>query len=718
MRFVDRSGTSPPALLTGPVFQRLRESYLEFLRLDPKERAQTRPPDRHLSDDGSIFRVLHDLFAGRCAFCESTGRLQIWRFRPTSEALPLDRWGEGRLHYGWLADAWQNLYLICDDCRPSPANAFPVEGPRSPVPTPVQYGAFVRDQTAIWPLPLAEKPLLIDPCQDRDMLRFFRAARDGTLLPVHPRGDPTIQIYRLNRDDLVAARQAAVADSADQIARRIAGDGGADPGVGPSVRFPGFLAILVASERSVLQQLTPARPPARQRAAKAPATPPLWHLDRIEITAFKALENITLAPPRAAPGERTPALLILGENAAGKSSILEAVALAAVDDRARARLGQDPAKLLLDPRFMGTAWMKPRTEGRVGLRLVAETGETAETVLHLTPTGFHQTGALPPDFPVFAYGAYRHYRDDFRPWSADRGVISLFRSDSLLSNPEKWLLTLPEDTFDAVVSALRSIFGPGGGFRIIVRDPTRGECLVVTELEPGVQIRTPLSSVSSGFRTILALACDVMRWLLDRNRGWRFPTLTMARGLILIDEVEAHLHPRWKVQIMDGLRRALPGMTFIVTTHDPLCLRGMRDGEVMVLHRVPGAAAGSDLPVMVESLRELPKVAQLTVEQLLTSDLFNLFDTDDPVTGRAMAELADALVAARNGRVADGMGALLARFRQEIDDALPVGSTEVSRLVQEAVADYVIERGKLAEPARRDLRAATKRRILSALERL
>jgi hypothetical protein len=67
-----------------------------------------------------------------------------------------------------------------------------------------------------------------------------------------------------------------------------------------------------------------------------------------------------------------------------------------------------------------------------------------------------------------------------------------------------------------------------------------------------VSSRTPLSSVSSGFRTILALTCDVMRWLIEREKG--FTTLDAARGLFLIDEVEAHLHPRWKVTSMDGLR--------------------------------------------------------------------------------------------------------------------------------------------------------------------
>src|SRR3546814_20575292 len=63
-------------------------------------------------------------------------------------------------------------------------------------------------------------------------------------------------------------------------------------------------------------------------------------------------------------------------------------------------------------------------------------------------------------------------------------------------------------------------------------------------------------------------------------------SLANARALVLVDEIEAHLHPRWKLRIMKGLREALPNVTFIVTTHDPLCLRGLGANEVMVLRRI------------------------------------------------------------------------------------------------------------------------------------
>lgn len=149
MRFVQRPDIAPEAL-SAPSFRRMREAYLEFLRLDHRRRAQTRPPDRHLPISPPLDDAVAQLFDHKCAFCETRVRLSTYRFRPTSEALPAEG-AEGMLAYGWLADVWQNLYPICRDCQPINPNHFPVTGPRMPLPTPAEYGAYIekgRDPTS------------------------------------------------------------------------------------------------------------------------------------------------------------------------------------------------------------------------------------------------------------------------------------------------------------------------------------------------------------------------------------------------------------------------------------------------------------------------------------------------------------------------------------------------------------------------------------------
>src|SRR5690606_36082177 len=121
-----------------------------------KHRSQTRPPDRHLPPDRSLLEAVSALFDGNCAFCETREKLSVYRFRPTSEALPLDSRADGYMAYGWLADVWQNLYPICNECRPRQLSYFPVTGNRSPTPGPEQYEQFVQTGRSLWPFDLEE----------------------------------------------------------------------------------------------------------------------------------------------------------------------------------------------------------------------------------------------------------------------------------------------------------------------------------------------------------------------------------------------------------------------------------------------------------------------------------------------------------------------------------------------------------------------------------
>ena len=205
------------------------------------------------------------------------------------------------------------------------------------------------------------------------------------------------------------------------------------------------------------------------------------------------------------------------------------------------------------------------------------------------------------------------------------------------------------------------------------------------------------------------------RGLLDGSAAGEFDGFRSAQGVVLIDEIEAHLHPRWKMQVMTSLRNALPNMTFIVTTHDPLCLRGMRRGEVVVLQRTAGDS--EDRPVRIEQMTDLPDMTAMRVDQLLTSDLFQLFSTTDTAAELRMARIGDLLAKRQAGEQLEGKDEeLLRAFDLEIADALPVGSSEVQRIIQESVADFLRQRRDASARALVSLRATTKREILTALQ--
>lgn len=769
MQYFDRRLVPPPEFLRSSRARQAREELLRYMSLEREELRQTKARNLQLDvgTDVTVRRALRRLFHEKCAFCEGRTEIHVLRFRPASDAWPVISRSDGHLYYLWLSNAWENLYPACKACSTSDPKAFPVDGPRCPLPSRARLEAYVRADNGLWgDHAPAETSMLLDPCVDHGFEDHFDVLVSGEIRGRTPRATATIDMFNLNRRDLIQDRatrfkdylrrlveeldpgghaaQADVFQFADmefggvwylllrRIAARAAGDAAtpetlSQRRIGALLRrrsrtperWARFQTVIdeFRSER-LMPVWMPSRPPQPPAAPRSKAT-----LRSVRLGNFKGLEDLSLTMPPAQPrpaGEGdpdapppAPALLILGENAAGKSSILEAVALALCDPETRGKLGSQPARILLDPRLMGRRRGRPRKKGSVDVVF----DDASHRTLAITPDGFtdHAGPTRPP--LVFAYGAFRQYLPGHEE---PQPIRTLFETDTILPNPERWLLGLDRDTFREAGRVLRDVLSIEASYKYLEADQAGGRCLIRFAAPGGGEYEMPLTHASSGYRTVLAMVCDLMRGLMDRDLNPDFRTLIDARAIVLIDEIEAHLHPRWKMQIMRALRTAFPQVTFIATTHDPLCLRGMQDGEVAVLHRVTSeAVAGRGLPVVIERLSDLPPFNHLTIEQLLTSDFFSLFSTDAPLIERRMAEVADLLAKRGRGEALSGADeTVLAAFEAEVSDALPVGSTEVRRLVQEAVADYLRDKRKATDERLQALRGETKMRILAALERV
>lgn len=212
------------------------------------------------------------------------------------------------------------------------------------------------------------------------------------------------------------------------------------------------------------------------------------------------------------------------------------------------------------------------------------------------------------------------------------------------------------------------------------------------------------------------MLCDVFEGIMGKGKA--FVPLSDAQPVILIDEIEAHLHPRWKMRIITALRQILPSATFIFTSHDPLCLRGMHDGEVAVLRQAVSGddERGDHLPVFIESITDLPNIDTLTIEQLLTSDLFDMFSTDSVQMETSTAELSSLLaLRATGGPLTPAEKARLQSLEREVLSALPLGTSKVQSMILDAVAIYLDERSGRQSADSDELEEGTKRLIADAL---
>ena len=719
---INRARVQEPPLLNSERPRIARRRIAEYMRRDRSYREQRRMPfDDGLWEAAEVSTALRELFREKCAYCEREVTSENGgpsHFRPLGHAVDMD--GEdSREHYGWLAYDWTNLLLACSACEKAKGEQFPVVGRRA---APLTLPSEVE---------VSERRELIDPTRD-EPARSLRFLANGQCRSVDRMGSVTIATLDLNRARLVSGRHAAATNMRKRFSRAVAEPRGetyrllfdtdrqfagtlldilhrtllrwgrATSRIPTRIALPSWLANELASASesarasllSAFEQVfdediadtteevspeppTGPPPPTGGEGRRHP-TPPRREIKTIELINFRGVANLTLRMRRRRRrGKSMPCMMLLGENSAGKSSVLEGVALAIVGSRVAARAGVDASEIVR--RDDDTGWNVIDPVDAIARVTFHEEAQVAEVHIDALGRGFY--GPPGSACMVLAYGPRRFFK---RGKASDaptarNQIRGLFRAEWALSDPGLWLATLDPDEFSTVARALRIILSLHEDDELLIDDAER----VCVRASGGV---TPVDRLSEGYRSLFALSVDIMRNLLDR-----WPDLERAQAVVLIDEIETHLHPRWKMRIMSSLRRALPNVQFIATTHDPLCLRGMDDGEVEVLQKDEGGA--------VYRLDDLPSVRGMRAEQILTSELFGLSSTADLELDWEIDRMSMELTTG-----ADPFVTTDSEDDAALVNRLVVGDTARQQIIHEALDRYLDEREarRGSKTARRD----------------
>ena len=91
-------------------------------------------------------------------------------------------------------------------------------------------------------------------------------------------------------------------------------------------------------------------------------------------------------------------------------------------------------------------------------------------------------------------------------------------------------------------------------------------------------------NLSDGYRNMLAIVADIAHRAGRLNPQLMDKAATETPGIVLIDEVDLHLHPKWQRRVLNDLRTAFPKVQFIVTTHSPFIIQSLKPGEVLDLN--------------------------------------------------------------------------------------------------------------------------------------
>ncbi|WP_437742562.1 AAA family ATPase [Sorangium sp. So ce302] len=157
----------------------------------------------------------------------------------------------------------------------------------------------------------------------------------------------------------------------------------------------------------------------------------------------------------------------------------------------------------------------------------------------------------------------------------------------------------------------------------------------------------PFGALSDGQRNLIAVAADIAWRATQLNPQLGAEAPARATGVVLIDEVDLHLHPAWQWRVLDDLLRAFPGIQFVVTTHSPQVMSAAPRGSVRLLdpdhqaHRVE-RIAGKDTNTILEDILGAPSRLKETQDKL--DELARLIDDGQLEAAKALlAELSSLL---------------------------------------------------------------------------
>lgn len=351
-------------------------------------------------------------------------------------------------------------------------------------------------------------------------------------------------------------------------------------------------------------------------------------LRSLRLTNVRCFENLELDFTEAKSSNRKWTILI-GENGTGKSTILRSAAIVTCGSDAMSELlGQPDSWIRIgENKCQIEAVLQTKSGERREVRLEIDRGDSISDVIA------RSRSTLSPlddaidhserNYFVTAYGASRRLSGDSTFGSKGgryghvraRSIATLFDPDVTLNPLESWAMDVdyrnPEGGMETVRSVLAG-FLPGLSFIDI--DKKRRQLLF--ETPDGI---VPLQYLSDGYQNVAAWIGDLLFRITNIFEDYREPL--RIRGVLIIDEVDLHLHPLWQRALYDFLDEKLPNMQMFVTTHSPMMVQQSNSNQVYYLKR-------DGKSIDLHALSADP--SQMLISQLLVSEAFGV-PTDESV---------------------------------------------------------------------------------------
>ncbi len=333
--------------------------------------------------------------------------------------------------------------------------------------------------------------------------------------------------------------------------------------------------------------------------------------------------------------------LLLAENGAGKSTLLKAIALATAGSDAVADLLGEPSDWIRYKKqgceISAVLVTNEKEERKINLRIEPE--DTRADVIVRNKESFawldEALNRKNRDYFVLGFGASRRLNtvnsrgtktSEFTNKRAQR-VATLFNPDATTKPIDAWAMDLDYIGNGTALETVRKVLSnllPEIKFHSI--DKQNGHLLFDTP--DGI---VPLHCLSDGYLAMAAWIGDLLFQVSEISGDAQEKPLT-AKGLLLIDEVDLHLHPKRQRQLLSLLDKWLPNFQFVATTHSPMAAQQAGEGELHYLRRERGKIhlypfSGAPNTLLLHQLVMSPAFGLDTDESKAVEDMKNRYRT-------------------------------------------------------------------------------------------
>lgn len=392
-------------------------------------------------------------------------------------------------------------------------------------------------------------------------------------------------------------------------------------------------------------------------------------IHKLELENFRGFEKLTL--------ELDPSLtLLIGENGAGKTAVLEGLSVALGGALFSLSLGETRGinsgdvrvrifehEGMLDRQMQwpvriiaaGTVESEDVTWGRIWRSLEALLeSPVASMAAHMHQIADAVRAGEPRALPVIAYYGTQRLWPTEGVSEVKRGVGSRFDGYIDALNPASsprllaaWMFqqTLVELQRRKEVPQLRAV---ERAVCQCIQGATRfyydvKEQDLILEREGAEALS--FSNLSDGTRNMVALVADIAWRASVLNPQFGRDAAARSEGVILIDEIDLHLHPRWQRRVLGDLRRTFPGLQFVTTTHSPQVIASVRRNELRVLANNALVEArpfveGRDSNSLLEDVLGVPERPDDVRAKI--DEMFRVLDDERYEQGRALLDGLEA----------------------------------------------------------------------------